>query len=224
MNFDRRISPGRPLRDHVLPFDFYDRPVEQVARDLLHCLLVRRTRRGLLVGRIVETEAYLSQGDSACHAARGMTPRNVSMFGSPGRAYVYAIHSRWCFNVVSEARGVPAAVLIRSVVPLVGLGQMSRNRKVDSCRDLDLARGPARLCEAFSINKQLDSHDLTSPRRLWIADRSAGDFPVEPSWSVGQSPRIGVTSAEHLELRYFVDGSAYVSGPRKWHSTAVRVE
>lgn len=192
---------------------FYDRDTVTVARELIGMLLVRETRAGQLRGRIVETEAYLSREDSACHAARGKTRRNASMFGRPGKAYVYAIHSRWCFNVVTEPRGVPAAVLIRALEPLAGLPAMERRRGVT--RTLDLARGPARLCEALDIDRRLDGWDLTKTRRLWIARDES--WPRSPA-DIVATPRIGVTSAQELLLRFAWRGNGYVSGPKKWSS------
>src|SRR5262245_22834885 len=94
---------------------FYDRDVVTVARELLGKLLVRRVGGGLTVGRIVEAEAYLATGDPASHGYRGRTRRNASMFGPPGHAYVYSIHSRWCLNTVTEPVGRSSAVLLRAV-------------------------------------------------------------------------------------------------------------
>jgi serine/threonine protein kinase len=107
----RRSSSGGPLvlefrrlSERPLPPSFYDRDVVQVARELIGSGFGGQNRNGLVVGRIVETEAYLASDDTACHAARGKTRKNASMFGPPGRAYVYPIHARWCFNVVTEPR------------------------------------------------------------------------------------------------------------------------
>jgi DNA-3-methyladenine glycosylase len=192
---------------------FYDRDVVQVARDLLGKLLVRRTAEGSSVGRIVEVEAYLAKNDTACHAHRGRTRKNATMFGPPGRAYVYPIHSRHCMNVVTEAQGTASAVLIRALEPVDGVSLMQRRR--GTTKLLDTARGPGRLCEALAIDRALDGWDLACGRRLWIA--AADDACSEP-YHIGISPRIGVTSAQDAPLRFFVDGSPFVSGPRKWHS------
>jgi DNA-3-methyladenine glycosylase len=197
----------------ALERSFYDRDTATVARELIGMQLVRETRAGRVRGRIVETEAYLPRDDSACHAARGKTPRNASMFGKPGIAYVYAIHSRWCFNVVTEPRGVPAAVLIRALEPIEGLPVMEKRR--GATRMLDLARGPARLCEAFDIDRRLDGWDLTQQQRLWIA-RAESD--VKEPLDIGVTPRIGVTSAQDLLLRFACRENPFVSGPRKWAS------
>ena len=179
-----------------------------VAQQLIGRLLCRRTRAGLCTGRIVETEAYLSEGDSAAHSASGPNRKNASMFGPAGRAYVYTIHARQCVNVVTQSPGVGSAVLIRAVEPVQGIALMQLRRGTD--RLYDLCRGPARLCEAFQIGRNLDGWDLTRDRRLWIAnDRSDGPPTIV------RTPRIGVTSAKALMLRFLVNNSRFVSGTRK---------
>ncbi len=216
-----------------LPRTFYQRDPITVARDLLGKTLHRRSRQGLTSGTIVEVEAYLAKGDSACHAFRGPTPRNRTMFGPPGHLYVYSIHARYCLNAVTEQAGIASAVLIRAIEPLAGLAVMRARR--GRAKPIDYARGPARLCEACDVTRRLDGWDLTRGRRIWIAagnlDSEAagtGDSGFGHSGSgnslaclgfrTGQSPRIGVTSAQHAPLRFFVDGSPYVSGPRRDHS------
>ena len=130
------------------------------------------------------------------------------MFGSSGQAYVYTIHARQCFNVVTEAEGTGSAVLIRSLAPLTGLPLMRRRRRRDDVRDL--CRGPARLCEALGIGRESDGWDLTRGRRLWITKDATGrDFRI------GRSRRIGVTSAAELPLRFFAEGCLYVSGTQR---------
>jgi DNA-3-methyladenine glycosylase len=143
-----------------LPRTFYDRSPELVAPELVGMWLLRETSAGRCGGRIVEVEAYLSRRDPVCHAARGQTPRNAAMFGPPGHAYVYMIHSRWCLNAVTEPAGVPSAILIRAIEPLLGLELMRQRRQVEAVRDL--ARGPARLCEALAIDKTYNGWDLTT--------------------------------------------------------------
>jgi DNA-3-methyladenine glycosylase len=190
-----------------LPIDFYSRDPKLVARDLIGKLLWRETSAGLCGGRIVETEAYLSQRDPACHAARGRTQRNASMFGPPGRAYVYMIHSRWCLNAVTEPEGVPSAILIRAIEPLIGIDLMQQRRRTEVLRDL--ARGPARLCEALAIDRTYDGWDLTAGRELWISnDETESGGPLR----IATSGRIGISSAQRRLLRFFVADNPFVSG------------
>jgi DNA-3-methyladenine glycosylase len=191
----------------VLSSDFYQRDTTRVAQDLLGKRLVRRTREGTTAGRIVEVEAYLPDNDPACHAARGHKRTNAAMFGPAGRAYVYPIHSRYCFNTVTQPRGRACAVLIRAVEPIEGIALMQQRR---GCTALvDLARGPARLCQALAIDRRLDHWDLTRGHRLWIDD----DYAPTP-WNVGISVRIGVTSGQQMPLRYYFIDCQFVSGPR----------
>lgn len=189
--------------------DFYNRDPTAVARELLGKQIIRRTDQGLCRGRILETEAYLAQRDSACHASRGQNRKNTSMFGPPGHAYVYVIHARHCLNFVTEAVGRPSAILIRAIEPLEGIELMQVRRGTD--RLLDLARGPARLCEALDIDRRHDGHDLTLGQELWVTDGCELDgAPL----TICKSPRIGVTSAHGRLLRYFLKGSPFVSGKR----------
>jgi DNA-3-methyladenine glycosylase len=128
------------------------------------------------------------------------------MFGRPGRAYVYAIHSRYCMNAVTEAQGVGSAVLIRAVEPLLGLLLMEERRR--GCAARDLTRGPARLCEAFAIDRDCDGLLLEPASGLWI---EVGE-PV-PDEHVAVTPRIGVTSAQELPLRFIDITSVNLSRP-----------
>jgi len=190
-----------------LPRDFYARDPVIVARELLGQRLLRETPAGLCGGRIVETEAYLSSRDPACHASRGMNRKNTAMFGPPGHAYVYMIHARWCLNAVTEPEGIPSAILIRAIEPLDGIDLMQERRRTDVLRDL--ARGPARLCEALVINRAANHCDLTAGRELWIAeDASLNGTPLRTI----RSARIGVTSAHRRLLRFYLAGNAFVSG------------
>ena len=193
-----------------LPRDFFDRDPLAVARALLGKQLIRREGGIHARGRIVETEAYLAANDPACHASRGKTPRNAMMFSRPGLAYVYAIHSRYCLNVVTEPEGVPSAILIRAVEPIEGIEQMQHRRGRQSL--LELARGPARLCEAFGIGRELNGWDLTKGKLLWIADDPAFDTSEH---EVFTSPRIGVTSGHELPLRFCYRGNRFVSRHNK---------
>jgi DNA-3-methyladenine glycosylase len=194
----------QPLR-HM----FYQRHPALVAQELIGKSLYRRAREGLCGGTIVEVEAYLFKDDPACHAAKGKTRSNRAMFGAAGRAYVYPIHSRYCFNAVTEKRGVGSAVLIRAIEPTFGVDLMRRRRRREN--PLDLTRGPGRLCEALAIDRHLDQWDLSVGQRLWISDDRQ---QAAPTFAIKMSPRIGISSGRELLLRFFVSGSRFVSGRR----------
>ncbi len=189
-----------------LPREFYARSPTVVAQELLGQVLVRSDAEGTVAGWIVETEAYLSENDPACHASRGRTPRNAAMFGPPGHAYVYTIHARWCMNAVTEGIDSGSAVLIRALEPLQGEEQMQLRRRTE--KRLDLTRGPARLCEALAIGREFNGWDLTRGESLWIAAGKVSDEPI----SAG--PRIGISQAMDLPLRFYFTGNRYVSGRR----------
>jgi DNA-3-methyladenine glycosylase len=168
---------------------------------------VRELDGELLVGRIVETEAYFPD-DPASHAFRGRTQRNGAMFGPPLHAYVYFIYgANWCLNVTAEADGVGAAALVRAVEPLRGVERMRALRGRPGLKDRDLARGPGNLCRAFAIGPAFDGADLTTGPALWLAGDGA-----KPE--VGVSTRIGITKAAHEPLRFYARGNASVSGRR----------
>lgn len=193
-------------RYRVLPEGFYDRDAETVARDLLGALLVSDCGGVHCVGRIVETEAYPGPHDPASHAAAaiGRTARNEPMFGPPGCAYIhlnYGVH--WCLNVVVGPRGFPAAVLLRALEPLEGIGAMRGRR--GSRPDRELTSGPAKLTRALGIGPELQRHSLWR-KPLFIATG------IElPSDAVGNSARIGISKGADRPWRYFDRRSRFVS-------------
>jgi DNA-3-methyladenine glycosylase len=193
-----------------IPLDeaFYARPATEVARDLLGRWMIRDSEAGLAAGRIVEVEAYLGADDPASHAYRGRSKRNGAMFGPPGRAYVYTIHTRFCMNAVTGEAGVASAVLIRALEPVLGIEQMESRRR--NARLLDLARGPGRLCEALAVDRAWDGWNLTLGRELWIAQGS----PIDPD-EIFISPRIGISKAQDWPLRFVIRGNRYVSGVKR---------
>ena len=178
-----------------------------LARALIGKLLVRRLEGELLVGRIVETEAYFAD-DPASHAFRGMTRRNRAMFGPPLHAYVYFIYgTNWCLNVTSESEGTGAAALVRACEPIGGTATMRALRGRPELRDRDLARGPGNLCRAFAIGPEFDGADLSANPTLWLAD----DGTILPT---GVSARIGIRKAAAEPRRFYARGNPSVSGPR----------
>ncbi len=186
----------------ILRQDFYNRDTLQVAKDLLAKKLVRRHQGLIFSGIIVETEAYLSRSDTASHAFRGKTSRNSVMFGPAGRAYVYFIYGmHYMFNIVTEEKDSPGAILVRAILPLEGLNQMEALRKKTG---RDLTNGPAKLCQAMAIDKSLNGWDLTGGKTLWLED-----YKTIADTCVRSSPRIGIDYAapkdRHANLRFFVD-------------------
>jgi DNA-3-methyladenine glycosylase len=181
-----------------------------LAKALIGCVLVRDCPDGRSAGRIVETEAYV-RNDPASHAFRGLTRRNASMFLEPFHAYVYKIYgTSFCVNVTSETAGEGAAVLLRALEPLEGLGLMERRRGTTRLRDL--ARGPGRLCQALDVDLSLDGVDLLGDERLWLG--AAVRTPRAERLLVGKSRRIGITNAAERFLRFYERGNPFVSGPK----------
>ena len=178
-----------------------------LARILLGKVLVREFDGGIAAGRIVETEAYL-QHDPACHAFRGTTPRNRSLFLEHGHAYVYLCYgTSYLLNVSSEAGGIGSGVLLRALEPLYGIEHMQRDRSHVKLNDL--TRGPGRLTAALRIDRRHDGLNLFTNKQLWIGNDG------HSIKSIGESVRIGLSKAADQRLRYFVTGSRYLSGPRK---------
>ena len=194
-------------RSRILSRAFYERPTLIVARELLGKVLVHRTREGVAAGVIVETEAYIGEGDPACHAAPGPTNRNAPLYGPPGVAYVYLNYGiHYLVNAVTEPEGDPAAVLIRALEPVEGVSLMRRRRGRDRViLDHELCRGPGNLTRALGISLEQNRHDLTESQ-LYIEDR--GFRVAEVSWG----PRIGIRVATDRQWRCWVKGNPSVSG------------
>ncbi len=200
----RSAAPADPAPSTAPALDaaFYDRPVLEVAPDLVGCVL----RHGETAGVIVETEAY-HDSEPACHAYVGLTARTAVLLGPPGRAYVYrsyGIHA--LVNAVCEPDGVGAAVLIRALEPLDGLATMFQRRGV--AREVDLCNGPGKLAQALGIDLALNDTDLTTgPLRI---------EPRPPAWRdvrCVSAPRIGITKAADLPWRFCAVGARAVSRP-----------
>ena len=189
---------------------FYEPSAAKVAPALLGQLLIHKTVRGICGGAIVETEAYL-RDDPACHGYGRQTPRNKTMYGPPGRAYVYFIYgNHYCFNTVCQRAGVAEAVLIRAVEPLFGLELMREQRGV--AKDLDLSNGPGKLCEAMQIVRRHDALRICDAQSELIVARN----PTLKKFRHDRAPlitttRIGINKASELPLRFYLAGSLFVS-------------
>jgi DNA-3-methyladenine glycosylase len=188
-----------------IPRSFFLRPTPVVARELLGRVLVHDSPEGTTAGVIVETEAYL-RDDPASHSFRGPTPRNASMFGPAGRAYVYLIYGvHHCLNVVTADEGVGEAVLLRALEPIEGLELMRRRR--GEVADRDLCNGPGKLVQALGISR---SHDGLEFTRGPIGLRDPR-LPPSGRIRVVRDVRVGITNGRDLPLRFYIRESPYVS-------------
>jgi DNA-3-methyladenine glycosylase len=206
-----RVATAKLLKPFIpLPRSFYEPSAEVVAQELLGHWLVRNTPEGPAGGWIVETEAYLAD-DAACHAAPGLTERNRVMFGPPGHAYVYLIYGyHFCVNAVCQPQGTAEAVLIRAVETMTGQHFLFRRRPVANEREL--TNGPAKLCEAMAIDRKLDGVDLCDPRsQLIIAENPRVAAFRRRRGPVVRTVRVGITRAAELALRFYLEGSLFVS-------------
>ena len=202
---------GSSRLSRVLPRRFFARPVLDVARDLLGCVVEHQTEEGRVGVRLSEVEAYAGGEDPASHAFRGRTARNATMFGPPGHAYVYFTYGmHFCMNLVCGPSGIAQAVLLRAGEVVEGTELARLRRRVSS--DRDLARGPARLTMALGIAREHDGLDVTrasSPLRVRAGATVADE-------QVRTGPRTGVVSAPDVPWRFYVAGDPTVSAYRPW--------
>jgi DNA-3-methyladenine glycosylase len=193
-----------------LPRSFYASSAKVVARRLLGHWLIRRTAAGFCGGPVVETEAYL-RDDPASHGFAGETARNRTMYGPPGRAYVYFIYgNHFCVNAVCRGAGVAEAVLIRAVEARMGLEILRANRPGRA--DLELTNGPGKLCAALAIRRELDGADLCdagSP--LFLARHPHVSRFRQSRGPVIATARVGITQAADWPLRFSLRGSPHLS-------------
>jgi len=183
----------------ALPPSFFSRPAERVAPELIGCLLVKRQADGaLLWGVIVETEAY-SQAEPACHGHRRRSPGNETLFGEPGRFYVYAIYGiHHCVNVVTHHCDWANGVLLRAAaLP----GQPERR-----------AAGPGLLARTFGLDRSWDGRPASEAAGLWLAPRPPGLTAwMEETAAVAQTTRIGIREGQELPWRWYLRASRSVS-------------
>jgi len=199
-----------------LPRSFFLQSTLQVAQELLGKYFIRRIGKNLLIGKIVEVEAYRSN-DPASHSFHGKTDRNSVMFGEGGHLYVYFTYGmHFCANIATGKEGIGEAVLIRSVEPLTGIEIMTKNRS-SSAKSLNfkslnhkvlinLTNGPAKFCQAFNISRKENGLDLTGSNII-IADGES----ISPR-SIKRSSRIGIRAGLEKKWRFFIKRNPWVSG------------
>jgi DNA-3-methyladenine glycosylase len=224
---------GSPL----VPREFFNRTAEQVAPELLGLVLEHETADGLVAVEVTEVEAYAGEDDPASHAWRGRTARTAVMYGPPGHAYVYFTYGmHFCVNLVCLPEGTANAVLLRAGRVIVG-EEIARARRTARPRvrrvpaaampataespcavsppvmtARDLARGPARLCQALGVDSSLDGADVCDPAsslRIRVGSGAGGS-------TVRSGPRIGISRAAEVPWRFWLDGEPTVSAFRPY--------
>jgi DNA-3-methyladenine glycosylase len=204
------VPPG-PL----LPREFFAGHSLQVAPGLLGCVLEHETADGLVAVRLTEVEAYEGAADPASHAYRGRTARNAVMFGPPGHAYVYFTYGmHFCVNMTCLPPGTASAILLRAGeviegVPLAAARRAGRRTGLPAVAGRELARGPARLCQALGIDRAQDGADVCGPTSA-LRIRAAPDGADGPA-PVSQGPRVGVSTAAERPWRFWLTGDPTVS-------------
>ncbi|MCT4354923.1 DNA-3-methyladenine glycosylase [Streptomyces sp. Je 1-79] len=192
-----------------LPRTFFDRPVLEVAPDLLGRILVRRTSEGRLELRLTEVEAYAGAIDPGSHAFRGRTARNAVMFGPPGHAYVYFTYGMWhCLNLVCGPEGHASGVLLRAGQVLEGADQ-ARKRRLSARYDRELAKGPARLATALDVSLSLNGTDTCAGPDAPLSLLS-GTPPTSDLVRNGPRTGVGGDGAPH-PWRFWIDDDPTVS-------------
>jgi DNA-3-methyladenine glycosylase len=202
------VSTKRPLRR-----DFFERPVLEIAPDLLGRWLVHDSPEGSVAVRLTEVEAYDGANDPGSHAFRGRTPRNAVMFGPAGHVYVYFTYGmHWCMNLVCGPPGRASAVLIRAGEVVVG-DALARTRRTTASSARDLARGPARLTMALGVGKEYDGADATDAASALRVLPGEGPRPARRR--VRRGPRVGVAGdGAARRWRFWLDGEPTVSAYR----------
>jgi DNA-3-methyladenine glycosylase len=202
-----------------LPRDFFDRPVLEVAPDLLGRTLVRHTASGPLELRLTEVEAYDGPNDPGSHAFRGRTPRNEVMFGPPGHAYVYFTYGMWhCLNLVCGPEGRASGVLLRAGEIRVG-ADLARKRRISARYDRELAKGPARLATALDVGRALNGTDVCDGPQAPLSVLT-GTPPMPDQVRSGPRTGVGGDGAPH-PWRFWISEDPTVS-PYRAHQPRKR--
>lgn len=196
------MEPNTQANNSDIFPSFLKLPVDEVAKQLLGCMLVREIEGRSVRVRIVETESY-DQDDEASHAFGGMRKRNATMFKQAGHLYVYFTYGmHYCCNVVTGELGHGSGVLIRAVEPLDNQEFLEKKRGI---KGVSVTNGPAKLCQALGINRDLDGHDLhNSPLILAMGS-------LRPDESIASSTRIGISRAKDALRHFYIYDNPYVS-------------
>lgn len=201
---------------------FFSKDTFWLAKNLLGKYLARKDGKNTLIAKIVETEAYYGPKDKASHASRGKTERTKIMFDRPGLAYIYLVYGMYyCFNIVTESKDFPAAILIRAVEPIAGISQMQKNRHLNKklivpmpnaqCQIPNLTNGPAKLCQALNIDKELNGHNLITSKLLYLAENPKEKIK---SSQIQSAKRVNIDYAGHYKhklWRYYIKNNPFVS-------------
>jgi DNA-3-methyladenine glycosylase len=226
-------AAGPPEQGPLLPRGFFGRPAQEMAPGLLGCVLRHDTPDGAVAVLLTEVEAYAGAADAASHAFRGRTARTAVMFGEPGHSYVYFTYGmHFCVNLVCLPEGTASAVLLRAGRVIEGAALAASRRYAGRAAgpetsgpagERDLARGPARLCQALGIDRSLNGADVCDPASPL---RVSGPAQVVGTADIDCGPRVGVSRAAEVPWRFWIAGEPTVSpyrafAPRRAAAKAV---
>ncbi|HUG81902.1 MAG TPA: DNA-3-methyladenine glycosylase [Bryobacterales bacterium] len=199
----RQLISGTRLLNRA----FFKRPTLDVAPDLLGKIIVHKTDGQVVAGKIVETEAYLGNGDQAAHSARGRTRSTQVIFGPPGHAYVYLCYGMYeCLNLIAEPDGRAGCVLIRALEPLAGIAQIQQ-RRPNAKRLRDLASGPGKLTRALGVTRVRNGADVTR------GELTVRELREPEPFEIVQTTRIGISVSRDLPYRFYIKDNQFVSKP-----------
>jgi DNA-3-methyladenine glycosylase len=187
----------------IIPREFYARDPEDVAKELLGNLLIRKLNNNPLEGVIVETEAYYGLNDPASRAYQGIKKYNKPMWKKPGNVFIYNVHKYWLFNIVAHKSNEIGAILIRAIEPIRGINVMKKNRPVEKV--VELTNGPGKLTMALKIDKRLNNIPVTSKDSEIVIVNNTMNLEID------SSHRIGVKKDLERKLRFFIKGNKFVS-------------
>ena len=199
-----------------LPKKFFEQNTLKLAQNLLGKYIIRKYNKKILIGKIVETEAYYGPNDLASHASRGKTERTKLMFDQAGLAYIYLIYGMYyCFNITTEKKEFPAAILIRAVEPIQGIKQIYKNCKKPLAQypklNTQLTNGPGKFCRAFKIDKKLNGENLIASQKIYLAKNPKEK--IKPT-QIKKAKRIGIDYAGQYKdklWRFYLKNNLFVS-------------